>query len=218
MLEDWLMLEAYPQANACRLCHYNWIEPAYTFGLGQSYNWVSTQVDLAQVSLCRRPTGGGLVSHLNDWTYSLVIPYEHALCQAPATVSYRWVHHCLQAVFAMFGVTTQLANPVVSLQHRAEIAPSLQCFTRAEPEDLVDCYTGSKLAGAAQKRTRKGLLIQGSVHIGELPRAAFLSNFVRILEEDLQLAATFTGTPHWDASIFKKLQYTLNSESWQKKR
>jgi len=37
------------------------------------------------------------------------------------------------------------------------------CFQRAELYDVVHEYTGEKIAGAAQKRNKQGLLFQGSI-------------------------------------------------------
>lgn len=218
MLEDWLMLEAYPHKNVVRLRHYDWLNPSYTFGVGQPYDWVTQQVDMKRFSLCRRPTGGGLVDHRKDWTYSLVIPCKHPLCHAPAKASYRWVHLCLQSAFKHFGVASKLAPNEASQSHRALLAPTLQCFTRAEPQDLVDEKTGNKLAGAAQKRNREGLLIQGSVHIQGLSRSTFLDVFTQSVASSLELKTEKVLWPLWDPSTFASLQGKLDSQSWQQKR
>src|SRR5260370_41510457 len=51
---------------------YCWAEPAATFGYFQKYAEVSQMTLLRP--LVRRPTGGGLVPHAADWTYSLAFP------------------------------------------------------------------------------------------------------------------------------------------------
>ena len=37
------------------------------------------------------------------------------------------------------------------------------CFQKAELYDVIDPTTGAKIAGAAQKRNKHGLLFQGSI-------------------------------------------------------
>ena len=104
--------------------------------------------------LVRRPTGGGLVSHDADWTYSLAFPTSDEWYSLSATESYRRVHEWIQAAFTCLNVLTELA-PVCQKSQPG------QCFRGHEKFDLL--WQGRKLAGAAQRRTRDGLLIQGSV-------------------------------------------------------
>ena len=129
-----------------------WTEPAATFGYFQKI------ADLEAVTLLRplirRPTGGGLVLHANDWTYSLIVPPGHIWYELRAEESYAQMHRWLQAALAEVGVATKLAPC-----GRKGFAG--QCFAGYEKHDLL-CY-GRKLAGAAQRRNKLGLLIQGSI-------------------------------------------------------
>jgi lipoate-protein ligase A len=79
-----------------------------------------------------------------------------------ATNSYRRVHEWILAAFAKLGVATQLA-PACS-----KALPG-QCFQGYEKFDVL--WRGQKVAGAAQRRTRDGLLIQGSVQPQRLSQA-----------------------------------------------
>ncbi len=170
MAETWLLLDSGPGAPADNMAWdealllavarlerpvlrcYGWTGPAATFGYFQRYADVASWTSLRP--LIRRPTGGGLVPHDADWTYSLVFPATHPWHALKATQSYRRVHEWLAAAFATFGEVTSLAECCV------EEAPG-QCFAGAEKNDLL--WRGAKIAGAAQRRTRAGLLIQGSV-------------------------------------------------------
>lgn len=131
---------------------YGWTEPAATFGYFQRHAEIEALSDLRP--LIRRPTGGGLVPHENDWTYSVAIPPAHAWFSLKAVESYRRVHEWLQRAFAEVGVETELA-PCCQTE-----GPG-QCFVGAEQFDLL--IGARKLAGAAQRRTKAGLLIQGSI-------------------------------------------------------
>jgi lipoyl(octanoyl) transferase len=131
---------------------YGWIEPAASFGYFQKYVEVSQMTLLRP--LIRRPTGGGLVPHDVDWTYSAVFPPNHPWYELKATESYQRIHEWIAAAFGKLGVETELAP---------ECRKSLpgQCFIGYEKSDVLWC--GKKIAGAAQRRTKAGLLIQGSV-------------------------------------------------------
>jgi len=152
MALDETLLHAASRRGQPVLRFYSWTEPAASFGYFQKYAQVERMTALRP--LVRRPTGGGLVPHDADWTYSLAFPPNHAWYSLSATESYRRVHEWLQAAFARLGLNTELAPAALKAQ-------AGQCFQGHERFDLL--LGGRKIAGAAQRRTRDGLLIQGSV-------------------------------------------------------
>lgn len=159
MALDFLLLQRYPRAGMPRFRHYGWRAPSFTFGYSQKIEFVRASLPAGETfDLCRRPTGGGIVDHRDDWTYSLVIPRGHPLEDVRATQSYREVHECLAAALQRQGIpaATQKERP-------AEDGPGGVCFNRAELYDVVHTSTGDKIAGAAQKRNKHGLLMQGSL-------------------------------------------------------
>jgi lipoate-protein ligase A len=131
---------------------YAWSELAASFGYFQRYADVAKATPLRP--LVRRPTGGGIVPHDRDWTYSVVLPPGHSWYQLKAIESYRRVHEWVRAAFNETGILAELAS-----EPRREAA--VQCFVGAEQFDVL--AQNRKIAGAAQRRTRDGLLIQGSV-------------------------------------------------------
>ncbi len=152
MALDEALLESGPQSGQPVLRFYGWTEPAASFGYFQKIADIERATRLRP--LVRRPTGGGLVPHDADWTYSLVFPPSHPWYDLKAVESYERVHQWIQAAFAQLGVTTELAP------YCRKEAPG-QCFAGHEKSDLL--WLGRKIAGAAQRRTKTGLLIQGSV-------------------------------------------------------
>ncbi len=152
MALDEALLLAMPRLRQPALRFYGWTEPAATFGYFQSYAEVERATGLRP--LIRRPTGGGMVPHDADWTYSLAFPAGHEWHSLRAVASYRRVHEWIQSAFARLNVATELAPG------SRKSAPG-QCFIGHEQFDLL--WEGRKIAGAAQRRTRQGLLIQGSV-------------------------------------------------------
>jgi lipoyl(octanoyl) transferase len=178
MAVDEALLEAMPRWGEPVLRFYGWTEPAATFGYFQKYSAVASTTPLRP--LIRRPTGGGIVPHDADWTYSLAFPPGHEWYALRAEESYRRIHEWLQGAFARHDVATELA-PV------AKRAAPGQCFVGHEKFDLL--WHGRKIAGAAQRRNKLGLLIQGSVQPPptNLPRAAW--------EQAMLHAAKVGGTP-----------------------
>ena len=152
MAVDEALLESSAALGSPVLRTYGWSQPAATFGYFQRYTEIAALTSLRP--LIRRPTGGGLVPHDADWTYSVVVPPDHARYRISAETSYRLQHEWLQRAFAALGVRTDLA-PCCDAR-----GPG-QCFIGAEKHDLL--HRGFKIAGAAQRRNRLGLLIQGSV-------------------------------------------------------
>ncbi len=152
MAVDEVLLESMPQLQTPVLRFYGWTELAASFGYFQKFEEVERLTHLRP--LIRRPTGGGIVPHDADWTYSLAFPTNHEWYALKAVDSYRSVHEWLQAAFAKLGVATEVAPCCL------KSTPG-QCFLGHERYDLL--WQGRKIAGAAQRRTRQGLLIQGSV-------------------------------------------------------
>jgi lipoate-protein ligase A len=152
MAMDEALLESASEVGFPVLRFYGWTEPAASFGYSQEYAQIEKLTMLRP--LVRRPTGGGLVPHDADWTYSIVIPPKNLWYHIKATESYQRIHEWLRDAFSMMNVATTL-----SPQRQKEIPG--QCFVGAEKDDLL--WHGRKIAGAAQRRSRNGLLIQGSV-------------------------------------------------------
>lgn len=152
MAWDAALLEAAPRAGQPVLRFYGWTEPAATFGYFQHFAEIEQLTPLRP--LIRRPTGGGLVPHDRDWTYSLAFPPADPWYALKAVESYRRVHEWVQSAFTGCRVSTELSPQAV------KEAPG-QCFIGAEQFDVL--LDAKKIAGAAQRRTRDGLLIQGSI-------------------------------------------------------
>ncbi len=172
MAVDFLLLKRYPDPARARFRHYGWHRPAFTFGYSQKIDFVRTQLPPDEtVELCRRPTGGGVVDHRADWTYALVLPRGHALCDAPAPESYRAVHACIADALLALGQPVALQKsgaPGICIEKTDTNDPALRrgpgvCFAQPEPHDVVRSDNAAKVAGAAQKRSKEGLLFQGSI-------------------------------------------------------
>jgi len=178
---DEALLENVARLGKPVLRFYGWTEPAATFGYFQKYSEVARTTQLRP--LIRRPTGGGIVPHDLDWTYSAAFPPGHAWHSLKAEESYRRIHDWLRLAFAELNVTTELA-PCCK-----KSLPG-QCFVGHEKFDLL--WHGKKIAGAAQRRNQLGLLIQGSIQPPPLPlqRVDFEKAMARVAEKQFHVTWT----------------------------
>jgi len=148
---------------------YKWDHPALSFGYFGKFTDVanhSTECDLV-----RRWTGGGIVFHGDDLTYSIVIPVSDAAFTESSISTYEKIHDAIRAALVANGQSAQLA---------ANGAPKISdsCFANPVRGDVLS--NGHKIAGAAQRRTRRGLLQQGSIQGVDLTKN-FADQFAREL-------------------------------------
>ena len=225
MATDLLLLQRYPEAaqTHARFRHYDWRAPAFTFGYSQKIAYVREQLAALapdeRLDLCRRPTGGGVVDQREDWTYTLVVPRGHPLYDARATESYRLVHAALVE-------SLRVQNQPVILKERCEppaegaaceAGPTV-CFTRPELYDVLHESTGAKVAGAAQKRTKHGLLFQGSLWKPTVATTVdwdvFETNFTTRLATLLEAEAIETPWPDLNEDELSGLTDQYSSIEW----
>lgn len=161
--------------------------------------------------LVRRWTGGGIVEHGDDLTFSLLVPGSLILATLPVEASYRVIHGALAMALANNGGPATVFGS-------AAIAPasggSHACFERPVKDDLL--LAGRKVAGGAQRRTRHGLLHQGSVqNIAEANGFTALARalpgaFARsVHQRDIRLAELTAA-----ASLVKS---KYGTEDWQRR-
>ena len=150
---------------------YRWREPWVSFGYSQSHEAVRRERPGSR--LVRRWTGGGIVDHERDWTFALIVPRSDGFARLRPGESYCRVH---EAVAAALGTATQLAAAGVAEKPGA-------CFAgQPAQHDVLDA-AGAKICGGAQRRTRAGILHQGS-----LQGTAVAADFGRELAERLSAA------------------------------
>ncbi|RYD60488.1 MAG: lipoate--protein ligase family protein, partial [Verrucomicrobiaceae bacterium] len=92
------------------------------------------------VGVVRRWTGGGMVDHRADWTYTFVIPTAEKLAASRGADSYRLIHEKLAKSLYEEGIVSRLS-------HGHEETGAALCFANPVTHDLLDA-NGAKLAGA----------------------------------------------------------------------
>jgi lipoate-protein ligase A len=142
---------------------YRWHSPALSFGYFGKFAHVVCYA--GERDLVRRWTGGGIVFHGDDLTYSIVIPANDNAFSESSMAIYEKVHRVLcDAVGAneKRAVVAGGGNPGAADAIRiAFSAGGYNCFANPVRADVI--VDGRKIAGAAQRRTRRGLLQQGSI-------------------------------------------------------
>lgn len=128
---------------------YRWDQPTVTIGYAQSLPKLADA--LPGWPVVRRWTGGGVVLHDNDFTYSVIVPGCHPWSQTNPLDSYRLIHESLAAALAD---GSRLAGP-------EDLIEAPFCFVAPALHDVVRGKV--KIAGAGQRRGKLGLLHQGSM-------------------------------------------------------
>ena len=173
---------------------FRWSEPWVS--LGYFTPWAEAAAIRPDLPACRRWTGGGLVVHENDFTFALTAPRSEEWARLRPEESYRVVHAALAGALLEAGHAAAMFD--------GEARSGAACFAGPVRYDVVD---GSrKIAGGAQRRTKRGLLHQGSIQGTDLS-----SNFAERFSGALALA-----TSTWDApDSFEEAVATLGRDKYR---
>ena len=186
-------------ARSAILRFYRWSTPSISFGYFVRFAEACEAAgDRATV---RRWTGGGIVPHGEDLTYSIMIGSKDAAFALPSKIIYQRVHSALRNALGEVGIVTALIEA-----ETPKISDA--CFANPVVSDVIE--SGRKIAGAAQRKTRSGLLHQGSIQRGHL-NECFRNAFARLLGKRIiagsigtdvllvaeELAATKYATADW---------------------
>ncbi len=185
---------------------YQWSVPAMSLGYFQERvvapegrTWV------------RRYTGGGLVDHTSDLTYTVVTPKGDPLLSLPMSESYAKIHEGIRLAFEAEGVSVELAACCDPEEKAA-------CFQRAVKFDLV--VNGKKVAGAAQRRTREGMLQQGSILVEDLElRDRLRQRLPETLGRALEIEWNASELTDFEKELAQQLETNrYETEAWNQQR
>lgn len=211
MAVDQLLMESCLDVPILRI--YRWSEPTVSFGYFNTLqeataSFPSTSVE--NLHYVRRWTGGGVVDHRVDVTYTLAIPRNQVIAQTRGAESYRVIHQALADVLGEIGEIAQLTRVCGG-------DGGVQCFSNPVAYDLTD-PSGGKVAGAGQRRSRYGLLHQGSVvpksKLHELSDALTCLLPVRLAERH----DAYLPEPELLGGVAQLAQSRYASREWLEKR
>ena len=208
---------------------YQWSEPTVSLGYFQRYaDYQALPLPERDLGVVRRLTGGGAILHDREVTYSLTLPTDHALLTAGPSQLYELMHEAVIACASKMHVEAGIAG------QGDESGPShgpFFCFARRHRFDVL--VGGQKLAGSAQRRTRRAVLQHGSIILASRyasqPTAALglpYAKSVALVRDELPQAfalqtqsETITGT--WsesESTLADGLTQKYTGDAWTKRR
>ncbi|OGS13574.1 MAG: hypothetical protein A2234_01645 [Elusimicrobia bacterium RIFOXYA2_FULL_58_8] len=157
MATDEALCENLPAPHVLRF--YNWASPGITFGYSQRRKAVQEAVTAANTpitDIVRRPTGGGIVFHETDITFSFIFNSPGVYFEPGKT--YDRLHRVITAEYARLGVTFDLLKE--KTRDYAVNDPAMNCFEKPVNMDIL--YNGKKVLGGALRKFGDYMLYQAS--------------------------------------------------------
>lgn len=187
-LDEALMAEA--EAMGCPLLRlYRWAGAAVSFGYFDRL--AAVEARFPSCAAVRRWTGGGAVDHRADVTFALAVPRGHPLARVSPLESYRHIHQVLLEVLQRLELPAALASSCATTDPAGKGRGPAPCFVAPVCADVL--LQGEKIAGGAQRRTRMGLLHQGS-----LQSRGWSGEMRERLRDELAAAAGGQAELRWD--------------------
>jgi lipoate-protein ligase A len=149
---------------------YEWAGESATYGYftdpGKLLNL--EQAQKLSLNLARRPTGGGIVFHIWDMAFSVLVPAHCPEFSTNTLENYAFVNNAVLASVKEFlnGSPPLFLTP----DDFSPMDPDCFHFCMAKPTKYDVMWEGRKIAGAAQRRTKKGFLHQGTIALVVPPR------------------------------------------------
>ena len=133
---------------------YSWEKNSFTIGRFQKLDELKNIKQFGS-NYAKRLTGGGLLLHGNDISYSIVIPIK-LLGTKNVKESYEYICSFILNFYKKLGLHVEYAKDI-----NKELSKSFFCQEGFEAYDMI-CQ-GKKLGGNAQKRTKDLIFQHGSI-------------------------------------------------------
>lgn len=163
MAKDKELLENMDSDDPILLHLYSWSKPSITYGHFISIDEHLDTGGLQEMgwSLAKRPTGGGILIHSWDLTFSLLIPSSSSFYKNQTLKSYSFINKI--AAQALASIDPTLSEDIHLFDPNSK-KPSPQ-FCMSDPTIYDLLYKNAKILGAAQRRKQQGILHQCSINI-----------------------------------------------------
>jgi lipoate-protein ligase A len=141
---------------------FQWKVPSITFGYMLNVR-DELNVELCRerrIPLIRRITGGGVVFHGCDITFSVIFPTDLAQSTSSALDSYRFINEILLRSFSSLGIEASLLYRTDKEKSASSESHNV-CFVEPTTYDVL--HNGKKLVGNAQRRRKGWVLNHGSM-------------------------------------------------------
>ncbi|MBD3791330.1 MAG: lipoate--protein ligase family protein [Campylobacterales bacterium] len=179
MAVDEALLQCYTQEELPILHLYRWEN---TISLGR-FSALEKSVDIGQlrkhnIGCVRRMSGGGILVHGSDLSYSLILPRNR--CKEGVKANYRYWCTFLLRLYEKLGLKAHFVQESGLEQQHSNV-----CLAGCEPYDIA--IEGKKMGGNAQRYTRNVLFQHGSIPM-DLNETVFQSLFLE--ESGMKSAAS----------------------------
>ncbi len=161
---------------------FNWdFRPQATFGYVQKLGQAQAELKTLGIDrFTRRMTGGGLVLHKNDLTFSLVFDLKE---RVQPGIIYTALHSAINEELSKAGFIASVYTGESDYKPQTEQGQVQNCFTNPVADDLMQ--NGKKVLGGALRRFDKRVLYQGSLQIKEAEsqkaKQALIKGFLKYL-------------------------------------
>lgn len=142
---------------------YEWERPSATFGyfIKPEELLNLTEAKKWGLDLARRPTGGGVVFHVWDLAFSVLVPAKSRLFSMNTLDNYHLVNRIVKEVVKEFiGISNEMELIPEDASFQDQTCTHF-CMARPTKYDVM--LEGRKIAGAAQRKTKDGFLHQGTI-------------------------------------------------------
>ena len=156
---------------------YDWIQPSMTYGYFIDPSRFINLKKAKQIGLdyARRPTGGGMIIHSWDLTFSILLPASHPSFSLNTLDNYHFINSAVKMTLNHF-FKSHPKHPLSLLQEETpSLDPQSHYFCMAQPTQYDVMFKNKKIAGGAQRRRKEGFLHQGSITIAT-PDKHFIEN------------------------------------------
>lgn len=195
---------------------FNWdARPQATFGYVQKLSQVEVELKNLGISkFTRRMTGGGLVLHKDDLTFSLVFDLPSRI---QPNLIYTALHGAMQEELKKAGFLASVYEGKSDYNPQTSGGQVQNCFTNPVADDLMQ--NGKKVLGGALRRFDKRVLYQGSLQIkgaeSQKAKDALLNGFLKYLNTDNFENCTLSADFIDKAKSLAQTKY--RSEDWLNK-
>ncbi|NLH39255.1 MAG: lipoate--protein ligase family protein [Elusimicrobia bacterium] len=155
---DEVLCETMPEKYILRF--FNWAKDGITFGLSQRFNNVLMELDAEDknIDITRRPTGGGVVIHKTDITFSFIF---YSPTEFNPLKTYEQLHTAILDEYLKNGITLELMKEKTkSYDINSSI---ISCFKKPVEKDIMS--GGKKVLGGAIRKFSDYILYQSSLQI-----------------------------------------------------
>lgn len=141
---------------------YSW-EKSVTFGLSQNPAEYVTLLEEYDDNFAKRITGGGVLFHGHDISYSLIIPTSY-IENRGVKETYELICSFILTFYTSLGLSANFAKEIKEIV----LSKSAFCQVGFEAYDII--INGQKIGGNAQKRSKNVIFQHGSIPLRSIKK------------------------------------------------